>query len=161
MKKIFLVIILTSTIASFSQEKNDFWENVRFGGGITLAFNNQTTIGVSPSAIYQFNNGFSLGAGATYMYSKFENSTRNLYGGSIISLYQIPATSFQISGEYEHLFANQSNNSTSTNFNFPALYLGAAYNQGSFAIGLRYDLLFDKNKSVFASAFSPIVRFFF
>jgi hypothetical protein len=58
MKKIVLFTFLAFSLTTFSQ-KTDFWDNVKFGGGFTLGFgNNQTTIGISPSAIYQFDNGF-------------------------------------------------------------------------------------------------------
>ena len=67
----------------------------------------------------------------------------------------------QLSGEYEHSFAKQTVGASSFNSDFPALYLGAAYNKGKFAFGFRYDVLYDENKSVYASPFSPIVRFYF
>ena len=160
MKKIFLLFLFIFSMNSHAQ-KTDFWENVQYGGGFTVNFGNQTTIGVSPSAVYNFNNGFSLGTGVTYIYSKFEDSKTNVYGASIISLYQIPKINIQLSGEYEHSFAKQTVGASSFNSDFPALYLGAAYNKGKFAFGFRYDVLYDENKSVYASAFSPIVRFYF
>ena len=58
MKKFIFLLSLTFTITSFSQ-KSDFWKNVRYGGGFTMSFGNQTTIGISPSAVYDFQNGFS------------------------------------------------------------------------------------------------------
>ncbi len=144
----------------FSQENTDFWDNVQFGGGVSMSFGSQTTIGISPSAIYNFDNGFALGTGLTYIYSKYETTKTNVYGASIISLYQIPNIGIQLSGEFEQSFANISENSNSTSTSFPALYLGAAYNTGRFAVGIRYDVLYD-SRSVYASAFSPIVRFYF
>ena len=161
MKKHLLFLALIVSITTFSQEKSDFWENVKFGGGFTVNFGSQTTIGISPSAVYNFDNGFSLGTGVTYIYSKFEDSKTNVYGASIISLYQIPKIDIQLSGEYEHSFAKRTVGASSFNSDFPALYLGAAYNKGRFAIGFRYDVLYDENKSVYGSAFSPIVRFYF
>ena len=143
-----------------SQENLDFWDNVQFGGGVSMSFGSQTTIGISPSAIYNFDNGFALGTGLTYIYSKYETTKTNVYGASIISLYQIPNIGIQLSGEFEQSFANISENSNSTSTSFPALYLGAAYNTGRFAVGIRYDVLYD-SRSVYASAFSPIVRFYF
>ena len=161
MKKIILVFVLALSFSSFSQQKSDFWENVRYGGGFTLGFGAQTTIGISPSAVYDFNNGFSLGLGVTYLHSEINDFTTNLYGGSLISLYQ---TNFgiQFSGELEYYSAKQSDLSgASVKTNFPALHLGVAYNQGRFAFGIRYDVLYDENKSVFASPISPVVRFYF
>ncbi len=162
MKKFFFIIIISLSINSFSQQKTNFWKNVRFGGGFSLAFGTQTTIGISPSAVYDFNNGFSLGTGLNYIYSEIGDFTTDVYGGSIISLYQIPNIGVQLSGEFEQSFAKQTNSfGNSTKTNFPALYLGAAYNRGRFAFGFRYDVLYDENKSVYASPFSPIVRFYF
>jgi len=161
MKKYFLLLLLSSSFTMISQEKIDFWENVQFGGGVSMSFGSQTTIGISPSAIYNFNNGFSLGTGLNYIYSKYQTTKTNVYGASIISLYQIPDIGVQLSGEFEQSFAKSTFNNGSSSNSFPALYLGAAYNTGNFAVGFRYDVLYANNKSVYASAFSPIVRFYF
>jgi hypothetical protein len=160
MKKIVFILFLGFSLTSFSQQSLDFWDNVRFGGGFTLGFGSQTTIGISPNAIYDFSNGFSLGVGANYLYSEINDFSTSLYGGSIISLYQTNI-GIQFSSELEYYFAKQSDSFGSATSNFPALHLGAAYNQGRFAFGIRYDVLYDKNKSIFASPFSPIVRFYF
>lgn len=159
MKKVLLFIFLSFSLISFSQ-KSDFWNHVQFGGGFTLGFGNQTTVGISPSAIYNFDNGFSLGTGLNYLYSEINDFSTSVYGVSVISLYQ---TNFgiQFSGELDYYFAKQQYQFDSFNTNFPALHLGIAYNQGRFAVGIRYDVLYDENKSVFASPISPIVRFYF
>jgi hypothetical protein len=160
MKKTILFLFLSFSLISFSQQRNNFWENVQFGGGFSVGFGNQTTIGISPSAIYNFGNGFALGAGVNYLYSEINDFTTQVYGASLISLYQ---TNFgiQFSGEFDYNFAKQQDPFGSINTNFPALHLGIAYNQGRFAVGIRYDVLFDENKSIFASPISPIVRFYF
>jgi hypothetical protein len=160
MKKTILFLFLSFSLISFSQQRNNFWENVQFGGGFSVGFGNQTTIGISPSAIYNFDNGFALGAGVNYLYSEINDFTTQVYGASLISLYQ---TNFgiQFSGEFDYNFAKQQDPFGSINTNFPALHLGIAYNQGRFAVGIRYDVLFDENKSIFASPISPIVRFYF
>lgn len=161
MKKIICLLLLFCSITFFAQQRNIFWENVQFGGGFTVGFgNNQTTIGISPSAIYNFNNGFALGAGLGYLYSEISDFSTSVYSTSIISLYQ---TKFgiQLSGEFDYNFAKQQDNFGAFNTNFPALHLGIAYNQRNFAIGIRYDVLYDENKSIFASPFSPVIRFYF
>jgi hypothetical protein len=159
MKKVYLLVCLSISFTTFSQ-KSDFWDNVQFGGGFTLGLGNQTTIGISPSAIYNFDNGFALGAGLGYLYSEISDFSSTAYSASIISLYQ---TKFgvQFSGEFEYYFASQTNSFGSFNTNFPALHLGIAYNQGRFAFGVRYDVLYDDDKSIFASPISPVVRFYF
>ncbi|RCS27183.1 hypothetical protein DUT90_08755 [Polaribacter sp. WD7] len=157
---IFFTILLSTSICS--QQKSNFWENVSYGGGIAIGFgNNNSTIGISPSAIYNFNNGFALGAGLGYLRSRINDFTTTAYNTSIISLYQTNY-GIQFSGEFEYYFARQRDNFDEVSTNFPALHLGIAYNQGRrFAFGIRYDVLYDDSRSIFASPISPIVRFYF
>lgn len=160
MKKILFLTIILFSLNGFTQQKSDFWENVRYGGGFSANFGAQTIISISPSAIYDFKKGFSLGTSLNYLYSEVGTLNTSVYGASIISLYQTKL-GFLLSGEFDYNFARQKNQFNTINTNFPALHLGIAYNQGRFAFGVRYDVLYDENKSVFASPFSPIVRFYF
>lgn len=154
-------ILLFSITYSQNDKPPKFWDNVRFGGGFGLGFgSNSTTIAISPSAVYEFNDAFALGIGASYLYAKNNDLKSNVFGAGIISLYN-PTQEFQLSAEFEQLFVNQKLGTLKNNYDYPALYLGAAYRIGSFSAGLRYDVLYDDTKSIYASAFSPIVRFYF
>lgn len=161
MKKYILFVVLSTSLTLFSQQKSEFWDNVRFGGGFSLGFGSTTTIAISPSAIYDFNNGFSLGTGLSYQYSKYDNFSSNVYGFSILGLYQIPVVNLQFSSEFEQLYLNQNNGIDTYKTNYPALHLGLAYQQGSVSFGVRYDVLYDEDKSIYTSPFSPFVRFYF
>lgn len=162
MKKTLLLFALIFSTVIFSQQKSEFWKHVRFGGGFGMSFGGSTNILISPSTVYDFKNGFSLGAGLNYQYSENGALTTNIYGISAISLYNIPVIGIQLSGEFEQLFASQTNGGgPAIKTNFPAMYVGAAYQQGRFSFGFRYDLLYNNNKSIYASAITPIVRFYF
>ena len=103
MKKFVLFLILSFSLIGFSQQKPNFWDHVQYGGGFTLGFgNNQTTVGISPSAIYNFKNGFSLGTGVSYLYSEINNFSTSVYGASIISLY--PSSIIQYLRSHKYLF---------------------------------------------------------
>lgn len=169
MKYFFTIFTIIYCSVSFSQttpqdsisKKNSFWKNVRFGGGINLAFGNTTTVGISPTAIYDFNHQFSLGLGAGYQYNKSNNYRSNVFNISIISLYN-PFPNAQFSAEFEQNFVNRKINDITSNYDYPSLYIGAAYTIGNnFSIGLRYDVLYKKEKSIYTSAFSPIIRVYF
>ncbi|MFT5217580.1 MAG: hypothetical protein ACI83H_002720 [Glaciecola sp.] len=41
------------------------------------------------------------------------------------------------------------------------LYLGAGYRTGNFTIGIRYDVLYDNEKSIFADPWMPFFRVYF
>lgn len=183
MKNIFTLFILSISLCSIAQtnptdsiqkiqkdsitiktpvQQPTFWKNIRFGGGLGVGFgNNATTISISPTAVYDFNNNFSLGLGVGYQYSKRGAVRSNIYSLSALSLYN-PFRGIQISAEFEQLFANQKYNNQTYKKTIPSLYIGAAYTIGrNVSIGIRYDVLFDKNKSIYDSAFSPIFRVFF
>ena len=157
---------------SFSQQtnqknKSDFWEHVRFGGGIGLGFGDGYFSGtLAPSAIYQFDNQFALGVGLNASYFKRDNLFKStVLGGSLIGLFS-PIREIQLSSEFEQLHVNrdfdQNNVSNAdTKYWYPALFLGAGYRQGNFTIGIRYDVLYDEDKSIYGNAWMPFVRVFF
>ncbi|MFB0937700.1 MAG: alpha-ketoglutarate decarboxylase [Urechidicola sp.] len=167
MKKIAIAItfMFLTILTVTAQENNDkFWDNVLYGGGFNVGFGSDfTTIAISPSAIYNFSDVFSSGVSLSYLYSKnkFLNTKANVYGGSLITLFNV-AQAVQLSAEFEELKINVKDNiGNSDSYWNPALYLGAAYNMGNVSIGLRYDALYDDDKSIYSSAFTPVFRFYF
>lgn len=176
LKNYFLFFLLCNlSFNAFSQEeenpikkeKNEFWKKVRFGGGIGLDFsNNITSVSISPSAIYQTSSKFYTGMGINFGYQNFRtNDTKQInYGVSLINLYN-PINGLQLSGELEYTFVDQSYKVNGVkfkdNFNFPSLFIGAGYNINNFSAGLRYDLLYNENKSIYSSALVPFARVYF
>jgi len=164
MKKVIILFCLFLSTFLFSQKSDDsnFWNNVRFGGGFGFGFNNNTTtLAISPTAIYDFNDHFSLGFGVGYQYAKQDDFKSNVYNVGIISLYN-PFESLQLSLELDQLFINQKFGAVTDNFSVPSLNIGLAYQIGrNVALGIRYDALYDEDKSVFTSPISPIIRVFF
>lgn len=145
--------------------KNEFWSKVRFGGGIGLNFSNgYTNISLAPSGIYQFNEKIAVGIGLNLNYSSRKDEfDATVLGGSLISLFN-PIKELQLSVEFEQNNINYKDKLFNTNSNYwsPALYLGAGYSIGNFgALGLRYDVLYNDDKSVYGTAFLPFVRVFF
>ncbi|MFD0989376.1 alpha-ketoglutarate decarboxylase [Mariniflexile jejuense] len=148
------------------QSDSTFWRNVRFGGGIGLSFGDGFFSGtLAPSAIYEFNNQVALGVGLNGTYNKqkdFYKST--ILGGSLIGLFS-PINNIQLSAELEQLHVNRcfdsSINIENDTYWSPALFVGAGYRNGNVTFGIRYDLLYDENKSVYADALTPFVRFYF
>jgi long-subunit fatty acid transport protein len=164
MKRTFLLVFTIVSINSFSQETNNsrFWDHVRFGGGFGMGFgNNSTNIAVFPSAIYDFNEYFAMGVNLGYQYAKRNDVKSNVFSTGILGLVN-PIYEAQLSIEFEQLFVNSTFGDVKENYNYPALYFGGAYQvSNGFAIGLRYDVLYNSRKSIYASAFSPVLRIFF
>lgn len=170
----FLILVLLFSFHHLSAQgqtnvptqQNDFWRHVQFGGGIGMSFGSgYTDITISPSAIYNINSIVAVGTSLQFGYVSAKNDyTSTLYGASLIGLIN-PIPQIQFSAEleeinvhtdYQYVGANISESFWNT-----ALYLGAGYRTGNVTVGIRYDVLFDDNKSYYSDAFMPFVRVYF
>jgi len=145
---------------------NEFWQNVRFGGGIGLSFGDGFFSGtLAPSAIYEFNNQFAFGIGLNGTYAKRKNLYKSsILGGSLIGLYS-PIYELQFSAELEELNINRKFEDNLTlqddSYWYTALFLGTGYRTGNITFGIRYDVLYDEDKSIYADPWIPFVRVYF
>jgi hypothetical protein len=171
-----LFLLIFFTMGSFCQGQIDvsqnnntssqFWDHVRFGGGVGLSFGNGFFSGtLAPSAIYEFNDQFALGVGLSGTYSSQRNfSNTTVLGGSILSLFNV-IPEIQLSGELEQLNFNRNFEEITgfedDNFWNTALFIGAGYTNGNITVGIRYDVLYDEDRSIYADPWVPFVRIFF
>lgn len=143
---------------------SEFWKHVQFGGGLGVGIGSgYTDITVAPSAIYNFNQYVALGLGVQYTYAEQKQFySSHLYGGSVIGLFA-PIEEIQLSVEVEQLRVNfdLADNSQSRDFWNTGLFLGAGYRAGNATIGVRYNVLFNKNDNVYGDAFMPFIRVYF
>ncbi|MGO3182564.1 MAG: alpha-ketoglutarate decarboxylase [Aequorivita sp.] len=164
-KLMFSLFILLCTNTSFAQnQETEFWEHVRFGGGVGMSFGDGFFSGtLAPSAIYQFNNQFAAGVGLSGTYNSKKNRyTSTILGGSIVGLYNV-IPEIQLSAEFEELNVtrNYKFDIPNDNYWYPALFVGAGFHSRYFTIGIRYDVLYDNKKSIYAEAWAPFVRVYF
>lgn len=149
----------------YTSNQSTFWQQVRYGGGVGLGFfNGGFNASVAPSAIYPVSKSFAAGAGLNVNYSKFESQRLLAYGASVLGLYS-PIPQIQLSAEFEQLRVNRSFNNLGDNFDddywLPGLFLGIGYATRNTTVGLRYDLLFDEQNSIYGDRILPFVRFYF
>ncbi|MAP55635.1 MAG: alpha-ketoglutarate decarboxylase [Altibacter sp.] len=143
-----------------------FWAKVRYGGGLGLSVGNGFFGGtLAPGAVYEFNEQLAMGLGTSFTY----NSQRNFYnstivGGSLIGLYNV-IPEIQLSAEFEMLNVSRSFEAglglENDLYWYPALFTGAGFRTGTFTVGIRYDVLYDEEKSIYISPWLPFVRFYF
>ena len=152
-------------------QKSEFWSHVRFGGGVGLSFGDGFFSGtLAPSAIYKFDEKFAAGVGLNMSY----NTEKNFYesyvlGTSFIGLFS-PIPQLQLSTEFEQLYINRdyeygivdiNGNDPDESYWYPGLYLGAGFNTGNVTMGIRFDVLYDSERSLYGNAYNPFVRFYF
>ena len=167
---IFTLLTLSFFLVSnsiYSQQKSEFWQHVRFGGGVGLGFGDGYFSGtLAPSAIYEFNSQFALGVGLNGTYNSRKNYYKStIFGGSVLGLYS-PIPMLQLSAEFEELniYRNWDNDyflNEDENYWYPALYLGAGYRTQNVTMGIRYDVLYDDRKSIYGTSWMPFVRVYF
>ena len=160
----FALLSCTLCLAQY-QAPSDFWSRVRYGGGLGLGFgNNSFTIAVSPSAIYLVSDQFATGLALNFNYSEFDESKFRAIGGSIVTFYN-PIPQAQLSAEFEQNWVNREDvflgESFEEKFWVPALYLGLGVGSRNVMVGIRYDVLFNTDKSLYANALSPFFRVYF
>ena len=171
-KKIILSSLLVyffvfSLNAQDTANSNNFWRNVQFGGGIGLNFANGFFSGaIAPNALYNFNPYVATGVGLNFQYSSQRDAFKStVVGGSIIGLFN-PYREIQLSTEFEQLYVNRDFDeqfvaNVDDSYWYPALFLGAGYRSGNITFGIRYDILYDEDKSIQNQAWMPFVRFWF
>lgn len=160
MKTLITFSIFFYSLFSFSQESS-FWNNTRFGGSFGFSFgSNTTTLSISPSAVYDFNEEFSVGGSIGYLYNKSSAYSANMYSASVITLYR-PIPEIEFSGELLQSYVSKKIGTVKDNYSYPSLNIGVAYITGKVTFGIQYDVLYEEDKSIYANAFSPFIRIFF
>ncbi len=172
-----LIFFLLFSWSSFSQvgddkvspvkERSAFWSNVRFGGGIGLSFGDGFFSGtLAPSAIYVHNNKWANGIGLNLSYASSRDFFKStILGGSVITLFN-PVELLQLSAEFEELYVNRDFDeafvgNADDEYWYPALWFGAGYRTGNVTFGIRYDVLYDDDKSIYSDPWHPFVRVYF
>jgi len=161
----FLFLVTTIFCHAQLSNRNSFWENVRYGGGLGLGFGNDSfNLQLAPSAIYDVNPYYSTGLGLQLNYTQFGDRNFLGYGGTLIHLFN-PIPSLQLSAELEQWRINFEESldggTFEDNYWLTSLFLGAGYRSGNVIVGIRYDVLYDEDQSLNIDPWVPFVRVYF
>jgi len=161
---LFLFLFTQNIIAQVNdkEQKDTFWSRVNYGGGFGMSFTNSIfNVSISPSAIYNVNESLALGASLNGSYiSRRDVSRSTILGGGLIGLFNV-FQGLQLSTDFDYYHVSRRINTIKDNYWVPALFIGAGYRYQNFSFGLRYDVLYDDQRSVYSNAFLPFVRVFF
>jgi hypothetical protein len=161
----FLVCFIVFVGNSQQIDPHPFWGKVRYGGGLGLGFgNNSFNLQLAPSAIYEANTYYATGMGLQLNYSKFGDDKFVGYGATWMNFFN-PVPMIQLSTELEQWRVNLSNNSFGTSIEddywLTSLFLGVGYRSDGVTFGIRYDVLYDEGRSIYADPWIPFIRVFF
>ncbi len=172
-KSIATVVLLILNIGLYAQtdpparRKSDFWEHVQFGGGFGLSLGSGfTDVTIAPSGIYNLNHFVSIGAGLQGSFvSQKDLFSSTIYGVNAITLFN-PVEEVQISLEVEQVRVNNyfemvGGPNKKVNFWNTGLFVGGGYRMDNVTVGMRYNLLYNKDNNVYSDALMPFVRMYF
>ncbi|CAM3392047.1 hypothetical protein [Zobellia roscoffensis] len=141
-------------------------KRLRFGCGFGLSFVGGTNIALSPNLMYSLSNKVSLGVGLQGSYTSIKDLQKTTtFGGNIISQYQ-PIDRLMLLLEFAQLKVNTKTEAVTgdieTDYWDSALFIGAGLNiTKNIAIGAKYNVLYDKDESVYTSPILPFVNIAF
>ena len=141
-------------------------KRLRFGCGFGLSFVGGTNIALSPNLMYSLSNKVSLGVGLQGSYTSIKDLQKTTtFGGNIISQYQ-PIDRLMLLLEFAQLKVNTTTEAVTgdieTDYWDSALFIGAGLNiTKNIAIGAKYNVLYDKDESVYTSPILPFVNIAF
>lgn len=166
----FIITVLgvhSYTFAQYSLKTNEsnFYEHVRFGGSLGASFSNDAfSAFLAPKAVYDFNEFVSAGVGIAGSYTNANYFSAHSVSGSLIGLFR-PLQNIQLSSEFEENYVSRNSELEGANrknsYWYPALFLGAGYTAGHVTAGVRYDVLYDDEKSIYGSALMPFISIYF
>ncbi|MDW5289303.1 alpha-ketoglutarate decarboxylase [Formosa sp. PL04] len=166
-KNTFLIVVFSLCFKNISAQSSSISENIKFGGSIGLSFGNEFFSGtLEPMALYQINPQFALGVGLNFTYNTQKNFYQStIIGGTFTTLYN-PIPFLQVSAEFQQLHVNKNYENDKVlypdeKYWIPALYIGLGYTSKNVTFGMRYDILYNDDKSIYASPWGPFIRVYF
>lgn len=139
---------------------------LKFGCGFGLSFVGGTNIGLSPHLIYDVSKKISLGAGLQGNYTSIKDLQKTFtYGANVIGQYS-PIPKLTTLLEFVQLKVNTTTENVAGDIKQDywdsALFVGAGLNiTPKIALGAKYNLLYDKDESVYTSPIIPFVNITF
>ena len=142
--------------------KSNPWQ---FYGGFGLGWtNNEFYADIKPGILYRLAPKFRIGGNLQFTYlsrKSFGTTSRYyIYGYDLLALF-LPVSQMELSADYQHSFVSQNISGNQLSRQVKAFFVGAAYRTRHVAIGMKYDLLYDENNSLYNSPFIPFVRIYF
>lgn len=136
-------------------------KRLNFGLGFGFNFVGGTNISLAPNLTYKVSDKLSVGAGLQFSYMGIKNLQKTItYGVNALAFYT-PVNRLITTIEFAQLKVNRELLTTNVKDDFweSALFLGAGFQiTPKIAAGAKYNVLYNKNKSIYSSPIVPFVN---
>ena len=160
------IAIIDSTNVAVNDSSVVEQKRLKFGVGFGLNFVGGTNINLSPNLMYSLSDKMAIGAGIQGSYSAIKDlQNTTTFGGNLLTQYN-PSKRILMLLEYVGLNVTTKTETTTEEnkdtYWDSALFLGAGINiTDKIAVGAKYNMLYDKDKSVYTSPILPFVNISF
>ncbi|MRH99401.1 hypothetical protein GH721_02550 [Kriegella sp. EG-1] len=161
---------MNNTVQSVGNIESDSIVNLdkrlKFGCGFGLNFVGGTNIGLSPNLIYLLSNKVSIAAGLQGNYTAIKDLQKTTTIGANALLQYSPVNKLITLLEFAELNVNRTTEAPTGDikdtFWESALFLGVGMNiTNNISLGAKYNVLYDKDESVYTSPILPFVNITF
>lgn len=139
-------------------------KRLKFGMGFGFNFVGGTNISLSPNLTYRVSDKISVGAGLMFNYMGIKDLQKTTtYGANVLAFYT-PVNKLLTTLEFAQLHVNRKMilNNLEDEFWDSPLFVGAGYQiTPKIAAGAKYNLLYNKDKSIYTSPVVPFVNISF
>lgn len=178
MKKLILKFVIVIVFISFENTFSQVTEiavvdsmakvdrRLKFGCGFGLSFVGGTNIGLSPNLVYSVNDKVNFGVGIQGNYTSIKDLQQTTtFGANVLGQYS-PIQKLTMLLEFAQLKVNTKTEAvtgdTKQDYWDSALFVGAGLNiTDKISLGAKYNILYDKDESVYTSPIIPFVNITF
>ena len=153
--------IQADSLATVKTGKSADSRKLKFGMGFGLNFVGGTNISLSPNLTYPLTQNVSVGAGLQFNYASLKNVQKTTTLGLNALFYYTPVKKILTSLEFSEMHVNRNLQFANTKDNFweSALFVGLGYQLTTkIAFGAKYNVLYNRSKSIYSSPVIPFVN---
>ena len=153
--------IQADSLATVKTDKSADARKLKFGMGFGLNFVGGTNISLSPNLSYPLTQKVSVGAGLQFNFASLKNVQKTTTIGVNALLYYTPVKKILTSLEFSELHVNRNLLFANTKDEFweSALFIGLGYQlTPKIAFGAKYNVLYNKSKSIYSSPVVPFIN---
>jgi long-subunit fatty acid transport protein len=156
--------IQLDSLATVNKTDPTLKNRLKFGLGFGVNFVGGTNLSLSPNLTYPVTKSFSIGGGLQFNYAGLKNIQKTITYGANALIYYTPVRQLLTTLEFSELHVNQNLLIANTKNEFweSALFIGAGIQiTPKISLGAKYNVLYDKNKSVYSSPVVPFINISF
>lgn len=156
--------IQIDSLATVNKKDSTLKNRLKFGLGFGVNFVGGTNLSLSPNLTYLLTKNFSIGGGLQFNYAGLKGIQKTTTYGANALVYFTPVRQLLTTLEFSELHVNRNALITNTKNEFweSALFIGGGIQiTPKFSLGAKYNVLYNKNESVYSSPVVPFINISF